>query len=508
MSAFARNTIFSTIAGATFLVGRFATTVVLARTLGVADTGVVNYAFWIVGLIGALTDLGVYASLTRYLPELSRKGDDDLGRNLVNYLFYPFLGFVLLTIGGFALFAFLNARAPDVMSAYGLEADPLRIMLVAMLYAGQVLSNFVVGYLQGMQRFSTVALVWFYMVVIQVAGIAIGGYLDGANGAMIGYTIGFLAPCLMIFSAVGSGRRIPAELRSRVLRFAAFSWASSLASALVWARLEMAVLNSYWGVHAVGLYSVGFTLANLAIQGPLQLTGGLLPYFAQNSGPEDRGKAEAMLGSSMRMLAFLALPMCFGTAAIIPIMLPLLFGSSFAEGNLAAEVLVIGSAIGAIVTVPILFINAMERSDVAFKANVTAAILSVVLSFALVPAFGTVGAATARSLVQTCLVALCIWFIVKRLHVRVPLRQLGMMFVASGLCWAVARAIITLWPSGIGMLIAIPIAAIVYFFAIRLFGAILPEDADRLRSMSSKLPRRADRLFTEALLFLSKSERG
>ena len=71
---FVRNSWFGTIAGASTAFTSFFSSVVIAHILGVASTGIVAYALWLVTVAATVIDLGAQASLARYLPELTASG--------------------------------------------------------------------------------------------------------------------------------------------------------------------------------------------------------------------------------------------------------------------------------------------------------------------------------------------------------------------------------------------------------------------------------------------------
>src|SRR4051812_27196884 len=103
---FARNTLFSTIAGLCYSIGAFLTSIIVARVLGGEGAGVVGLAIWILTLTVAVSDIGIYSSLTRFLPELTHSGNRlqafQLSSFLLRLLFVsalvPFLIFVLLAL--------------------------------------------------------------------------------------------------------------------------------------------------------------------------------------------------------------------------------------------------------------------------------------------------------------------------------------------------------------------------------------------------------------------------
>lgn len=273
-------------------------------------------------------------------------------------------------------------------------------------------------------------------------------------------------------------------LRRRILRFALYSWAAALTASLVWSRLEVFFLQRYQGAEAVAMFTVGFTFSNLASQGPLLLTGGLLPYFAESFGHRSTERMQRAYLTATRLMAFLLFPMCLGLAAIIPALLPLVYGPAYAEAVPVAAILIAGAAVGAAGSVGSQMIYACERSDVIFVAGLGGAILSVAAGFLIVPRFGMIGAALARGAIHALMVAAGLWFIRYRLRCPVPFGSLARLLVAALLCALAARACLALIPSPVlGLAMAVPLGAAIYGAAVRALGALPAEDARRLRNL-------------------------
>jgi O-antigen/teichoic acid export membrane protein len=139
----------------------------------------------------------------------------------------------------------------------------------------------------------------------------------------------------------------------------------------------------------------------------------------------------------------------------------MLYGSDFSDASLAAAILVCGAGIGATVSVPAAFTIGLERSDFAFLSNISGAIPSVVLGFLLVPSFGIVGAAICRRVVQFFLVVLTFWFVNRRLGYKLPVLELLGMLVAAIGCALVVRLLLSQMHQIPGLLLAIPVGALV-----------------------------------------------
>lgn len=490
-SRFARNSLFSTLAGAATAIGSLLCSIVVARTLGVEGAGTVTFALWIVTLTVAVVDIGASATLSRYLPELAARDESVLAARVRMFLFRPFAFAMLLALALFAGFAWwkwelLSAAAPGVTPDW--RSGPWFWLLSGLAGALQALAAFGLAYQRGMQRFERAALLTVASLAVQVVAVGVGSTGFGALGALAGYCVGSLPAAVAAVWHLNRGAHLPPALRGRVVRYAAYAWAAGLASAFVWSRVEIFFLERSWGLEAVGLFTVGLTLSNMAAQGPMLLTGGLLPFFSERFG---RGDAEAIrtaYATGTRVLAFLVFPACFGLAAVMPAAIATVYGPAFAAAGPAATVLVAATSIGAVSSVGSHLVSGADRSDFLFASALVGAALSIVAGLTLIPAFGLLGAAWARAGTQAVLVGWGMWFITRRLMVPAPLGALTRLLLAAAICAVAARAVLALVPGNPALPLAIAAGIVVYGLAVRLLGALPQADVDRLRSLCGRLP--------------------
>jgi O-antigen/teichoic acid export membrane protein len=485
---FARNTFFGVVASLAGSLGSFATTIAIGRTLGLVESGGVYFALWLVSLAGAVTDLGVYGSLTRYLPETTRTHGLTVAKGLAGFLLKPFAAVTALGFAAFTTLAGLVLLTPSRAEWLGLGDDAAKWFLVGALFAGQNLSNFVVGYFQGMQRFGTVAALITLSSTVRLAATIVGAVYAGSTGALMGYAAGAALLVPVPFLAVLWRVQIEATLTRRAKRFARFSWASTLALAMVVARPEVAFLHYLGGNEAVALYAAAFTLANLAMQGPYMLTSGLIPFFSENSGPDGTDALRRMMASGTRILAFLILPMCFGTAAVANELLQLLFGRAFGDAAGAAVLLLLAACLGGNTALLTGLINGKERNDFLFCLNLASAVLTIALGFVLVPALGLEGAATGRAIVQLCFLVASAWFVVHRLGFGLPFLHVGRLCIAAVTCGCAAKGVLLAMPTASGLPAAFLVGTASYLVLVRALGGLDQSDVQRLASLFAGLP--------------------
>ncbi|MGY2051404.1 lipopolysaccharide biosynthesis protein [Methylobacterium sp. JK268] len=504
MSSIARQSVANAVASGAILIGGTLSTIAAARLLGPERLGVVTYGAWLVSIALMVADLGIPGALARYVPDLRQRGEDGTADGLTRLLFRRFLLSACLTaatLAGTALWLGRGGAVGPVTPDHYLS-NPIFWLLVAGAILGQSASGFTVGLLRGRQEFGRMARVMLAAALIQVAVSTLGAVVLGVTGAMLGGIAVGLAPALFLCLALRrGGAPVPAELRQRVRRYCQATWASYLLAAIVWTRTEIFFLERSWGSGAVALFSVGVTLANLAVQLPLLLTGSLLPHFAQHIAAGDQERAVALYRTSMRVLAMMVFPACLGVVAIAPALVPLLYGDGFAGAVLPTAILVGASALSALTSVAQTFMNASERNGFNVAVGAVSAVGVILSGLTLVPAYGLLAAAAARTAIQLCSTAACLLYVERRLAAPAPLAALARLLAAAALCAAAAHAVVRAVPGPGAVLIAIPVGMLTYALGLKLFGCIGEAERRLLQSVTDALPRPAARVMSGAVRF-------
>jgi O-antigen/teichoic acid export membrane protein len=487
------KSLIGAIAGASVTLANFFSGVVVARMLGVGPTGTVSYIVWLSLMIAPVADLGMAATVERFGAELRGQGArvqaDMLAARLLKTLASALLVVAVLTVALTLLpdgWKWLGI--PDAQFATGGASPRLFPLLIAAFVIVQVLGTFSYAFLRSSQSFGAAARLAATSLLLQVCGVAFGGAVFGAPGAVAGYVAGMLLPAAITLKIIRQTTAIESEFSRRVGRYARYIWVANVANAFVWSRIEVFFLAHYWGGHAVALFAVAMTLTNLATQGPILLTGAALPILSERRGRNDDEGMRAIYLSGTRVLALLVFPACLGMAAVMPVLVPLIYGDAFTAAVPAATILVSVAAISATSIISTNVVYASERSDVACLTAVAGAAISVVVGFALVPRFGLIGAVIGRTVIQLLMVALGSWFVVSRLHYPLPVRELYRLSIAALLSAVVARLLVLAVPHAAILLVAIPASVGVYVVALRMLKALPSSDIAFLSNFARSLP--------------------
>jgi O-antigen/teichoic acid export membrane protein len=490
---FLRNTVFGSAAALITALGNFLGSLLVARILGVTETGAYAFALWIVATTTTVTEFGLPFTLSRYLPELIEKEGRSRAKGVTRFL----LGraalasaLPIIVLSCYAFWIFIHGeQSANSASVSETLASPITWLLIGLAGTTISLSDFARGYLRGVHNMDRVAKLLSISTLVQLVCIATGAAIFGTKGAIGGYCIGAMIPAIALRDLKGSAPDCSIELRHRIAKFTRFRWASEIASAFVFARMEIFFLQLNSDSHAVGLFAAALTMANLAIQGPLTLTWGLLPHFSEQFGKSDFVSLRNSYAAGTRLFALIIFPACFGLAALTPQLMPLLYGSSFSAAVPAAILLVSAAAFSATGLIGSNLIWAMEKNHVDFYFSVAGAIVSLTIGLPLVAYFGIMGAAGARAGIQTFIVALSCWFLIRHLHFKIPFLALGRIALSAAIC-ALAAFFVTSSIHGVlGLVLAVPLGAIVYLACISLTSALEPDDVAKLMEGCSRLPR-------------------
>ncbi len=473
------KTAWSTVANACTALGNVLATVIVARALGPEGAGRTAYLLWAATTGALVVSFGLPACLQRYVAEFHGRGDDARAQRLARDLVRRIV----------AIAAAVVVAAVIALHAFE-RADALSLALLV-LFASHAAAEAYRSWLLGAQRFHVAARVAAATVIVQVAGVAAGSALWGVPGAIGGYAAGLLVP------AVGAARiaLLPAhaaaparELRARLRKYSGETYVALVVALAAWSQLEVVFLRPSWGDHGVAMFTTALVIARLAAHGPTLLAGGLLPHLTERAAAADAEAVRRTFAAATRILGALALPLCFGAAAVSPQLVPALYGDAFRDAVPVAIVLSVGAAVGAIASAGSALLYAMERSRYMLLSGVLGAALAATGFALVIPTGGALGAAITRSIVQAAMFALGAWYITQRLRVPLPFASLARSALAATACAAVAAIVVVAVPSAPALAAAVPAGALTYALAARALRTLHEDDARALHDATLLLP--------------------
>lgn len=478
------NSAMNAAAGMLLLVTGFASSIITARLLGPEANGIVAFSLWLVVTGASIAELGSSITLLKTLPQLSAQGFDAKRRLGFASILVTFMLFSTVVLLGLYAIFFLSSE-----EMHWAETAPSVAVVTGALFFIQAIGSFVKFYLIGEKRLGDFFKLTVAVSLLQLAGVAAGGIFYGVEGVLVGYALGQL----VFFIAT-----MPILLTKRDRCGISFSYLASssiaisaqfLIDSIFINRLELLFLQQFWSVEMVGYYAIGLSVANIALQLPIQMTGSLLPYYSERRhSSSDSTLPVEVFAAVTRSMAYLIMPMSFGLAAISGVLVVTVFGEAFRPSAPVVMLLALAAPAYTFMQILSLYLLSMDRVRDRLRTSVVGAFVMVGGCLLMVPIFAAEGAAIVRIAV---FVVMCVIMVrqtgfgnqLSTLYV-----SLAKVTLAATVCALAALAVLEVAYNSAGLVIAIAAGGIAYFVALRLLRVIPREDAEVMRSILGKLP--------------------
>lgn len=471
-------------AGLSLLLVGFICSVVVARVLGPEANGVIAFSLWLTLTASLVAELGTGVTLMRLLPQLKGDGFSETERR-------GFAARMLRAIvGSTVLFVILYAVAMwAAEQAHWAQNAPTVVIVTGLLFFVQSIGSFSKNYLIGEQ-----AMVTFFRMTaaaggLQLTGVVLGTIFFGLEGALAGYICGHVIQFIYALNILRT-RPNACGVSTRYLVNSSFLLSVEFfLNALFLTRLEFFFLQQYQGIATVGLYAAASSLANLAIQLPVQLTGSLLPYYSEQLHSQEGDKLPpSVFEGVVRSLSYVTLPMSFGLAAIAPRLVDLVLGPEYSASGQILATLALASPVYIfnLVCTQYLLSHDMVRQRVVILALGSA--LMTACLFVLIPWLGGEGAAIARFIVFLVMSILMLRQMSVGLSTRHLLLPVARVALASAACAVVAWLVLYEVPGVVGLILAVTAGGATYAVSLRLFRAVPADDRQVLERIAQRVP--------------------
>lgn len=498
MSNLLKSSLTSLAATIVSLVAGFASNIIGARLLGPAGSGEVAYALWVATSAAVLADMGLPQTLLRNAGAMAGTGDG--WKPLVRAALRAFTLSVLMVASGILIYA-------AMVYAYRGAGDAWFWGVTTLLFVSYAVSAFSMAVARGRNRFGQTAISTAVGGLLQVPLVLVGALTLGPAGALLGYVARYLPQAIQLRHYVDrASPASPRALTTEMLRYGRYMWLSDLIEILVLSRIEFLFLGFFFSATDIGYFAAGLGLAGLIEQVMLQISPALIVSFADAHARGDQAALQNAYARVIRIVALVMLPIGFGGAAIMPALLPLIFGDAFRPAIPAACTLLSFVWIAGLSVIPWGMIGAAGRSGRLLRVQIVSGLSTIAILSLLVPLAGLEGAAASRAAIVTLtfvLLALTAW---KTSGVTVPVLDLARNVLAAAICAAVAGTAVHLLGGAAGIAAAIPLGAIAYAVGIRLFRLIEPADGRMLmETVSTRLPRPSRPLVSGLIAFIAPS---
>jgi O-antigen/teichoic acid export membrane protein len=371
--------------------------ITLARSLKVNEFGVLNLGLAIMVLIAHFSLLGFNQGMARFIPYFKGHGEKDKIR--ASALLALKFSVATTALGGLAVY---GLSFP--ISKYAFDSKTLEPVLKVFAFALPffALSKFFNGGLCGFKRIDLMVItdniLWrvLPLLVLPLAFFVFSYRLLGAA-----YTFVFTALIMCIISGLFFLRELGAYPKTSTcdrdcfnqIKSYSFPAALSIITNQLRDRVDVFVIASFLGASQVGLFSVGFTMANslnLFLSSLMRIYN---PVAAELHGQERMEQLSRIFSVVAQWLFVLVFPATLLLLLFAEPLVTRFFGNSYAAGASVLMILSIcyftKSAVGPTGST----LLALGLSKTAMTISIWSVVLNVLLAVFLIPNYGIFGAA-------------------------------------------------------------------------------------------------------------------
>jgi len=478
------NSVMNAAAGMLLLLTGFVSSIITARLLGPEANGIVAFSLWLVVTGASIAELGSSITLLKTLPQLSAEGFDARRRRGFAAILVSFM--VFSTVVLLALYALFFLTSEEMHWA---ETAPSVALVTGVLFFIQAIGSFVKFYLIGEKRLGAFFRLTVAVSIVQLAGVGIGAVLYGVEGVLVGYALGqlvlfFATLPILLARRDWCGVSLKYLASSSVILSIQF-----IIDSIFLNRIELLFLQQFWSVEMVGYYAVGLSIANIALQLPIQMTGSLLPYYSERRHSSDDSTLPVEVFAAVtRSMAYIVLPMSLGLAAISSELVLVVFGEAFRRSGTVVALLALVAPAYTFMQILSLYLLSMDRARSRLNISVIGGLLMVAGCLLIVPRLAAEGAALVRILVFVAMSVMMIRQTGFGSQLSGLYKSLMKVTLASVLCACAAISVLDLVHGPIGLVLAIIAGTLAYFAALRVLRAVPGEDVDVMRSILDRMP--------------------
>jgi O-antigen/teichoic acid export membrane protein len=380
---------------------RFATSVIVARTIGVEGKGVYTLVLMVGSLLVLFLSFGLHSSFT-YFTASKRYDSSDLA-------VFSLIASLLLSLVGGALFFWLytNLLANNLLAGI----SPAYILLVLALLPFSLLSLFFSSIVLGKQQLIAYNAINVCRVVsnlvFQVISFLMGG---GVTGAILAWfasnLVAFIVSVWLVRADIFHRPHFSPQILRPATTYGIKSYLANLFTFFNY-RLDAFLVNFYRGAADVGLYSTGVGVAELIWYIPNAISSTLFP----KSSTLTRETSARLTAQASRQSLLVAVGLSLAGVLLGPVLIPLFYGADFAP-SVEPFLLLLPGILGITIT-KIISANlaGVGKPQYTTYTAATTVVVTILLDVLLIPGYGINGAAVASTVAYLASAVLIVmWF--------------------------------------------------------------------------------------------------
>lgn len=387
------------------------------NVLGAEKIGTYTLAMTVAVWLWVVADPGIGSALIKRISE----GEDR------QEFFTAALLMIVSIIGAILVLVFLFRSA--INSYTGFDAS----VFVAGLVVSKILFVIFTLTISGYDRVPTSSILRFMertlRPLLQVGLVVLG---MGVTGLLSGYIAASAVGCVLAVLVLPGTIAVPrTEHFRRLLSFAKFSVLKMIRPrAARWT--DTAVLGFFVSSSLVGVYEIAWSVALFLILATDSLNKSLFPTLSKMATEDRINRVTAMTESGLAFTGVIVIPGFVGVVLLGRDLLAM-FGPEFTQGVVVLPILLTWSVIVSYEHVLRNTMDALDRPDLTFRADLLYVLGNVTGNLILVYFFGLLGAAVATTGAAVVSLAATLWFSESLFDPDYPLGEITKQILSAGI---------------------------------------------------------------------------
>ncbi len=369
--------------------------ILIVRTLGDHDWGVLNVLRTITAFALVLVLLGGEKAVLRYIPEVSVKGGmRALLSAMARLAVLQTILWALLTLAGYLAgdwLASLFHQDASIFRKYVVIALGLVLFEAGMTLTMNVLQSWYETKRLAIVMIAGNIIYLIMLILFMKIGLGITGVL-AAGGAVNLIMILLLIPELIDLTRKSVIDDEAGPGTGRILRYSLPFIATGILNQIVWRHSEVLFLGHFSGMEAAGHFGLAYRIPQMALEFiPLSIWPIVMAGISE-SYARDPGKLSESVDLYFRLLFLLVVPVAAMGFAFSGPLVPILFGAGMAPAAEMTRLFFVVFSYSFLYTPLSMALYVMEKSWVNMLVFAALAVINIGLDLAFIPRFGLWGA--------------------------------------------------------------------------------------------------------------------
>ncbi|GEM_PF-2684906 len=456
------------------LVG-MASSIYVARELGSAQFGMLNWALGLVGIVRAVANVGIDNVITRDIAQNRNRAPEYLLSSFVVKLFSTSLCYL-------GILVYLNARGyTGLQLAVGYIACTMTIF--------ESLDSSCKAVLVGIERQDLTVAVSVVTNVIRVVTIVALVCL-GYNVVAVAWVTIIIAALTLVLHFVAIGRQVGGSWRPSLgtMKYLVAVGSTFFASqffAGIFDRADYIMLDWYRSIGEVGIYSAAYRIMEIVTMIAYSASLALYPIMSRRIQGSKESYARA-IERSTKYLSIVGIPLCAGVFLLSEQLMVALYSTEYATSGTCLAILIWSRLIAFAILPGQQAVQARNAQLWLVPPVIVRVLVNIPLNVYLIPRYGVIGASLSMVITDNIYYSLMYLFAFRGPERFNPIALLGRPVLAG-----LAMAAVILLVRPLGIIVATAAGVVAYTLALPAFGAIDTEDKRILGGLVADLRNRS-----------------